>query len=284
MDSSGVDIRATFFQDAVDKFYEILEPTKSYTFCDGIVKAANAQYNTCKSSFEITFDANADIQPCKDQQKIQVQYDFCAGIATLENAPTPATVDVAAMVLEVEEVSSFVPEGKENETHKRSIVLIDDSGCKIAWTLWGANATADPPETGNLILIRHTRLTEYHGRTLSGASQWETVYEEQLSSSSPDDAPAKRVQELWQWKQQQREALETAIVNARSLTIAETTTSVTTAHEENDVANTVTPAATKRKVADVSPDDDDLSKANKQLKKEDTTDENAIIQSQVASG
>ena len=71
LDSSGVDLRFTFFKEAVDRFYEMLEVDGVYTFSNGKLKVANAQYNTCKSSFECTFDQNAEIHRVDDDNVIQ---------------------------------------------------------------------------------------------------------------------------------------------------------------------------------------------------------------------
>jgi len=61
LDASGVNVEEIFFQDAIDKFYEVLQVGQTYSLSDGKLKAANKQYNTCKSNLEITFGADADI-------------------------------------------------------------------------------------------------------------------------------------------------------------------------------------------------------------------------------
>jgi len=55
LDKEGGEIRATFFNDAVDKFESTLQIGKCYVFSRGNVKIANKQFNPCNHRYEITF-------------------------------------------------------------------------------------------------------------------------------------------------------------------------------------------------------------------------------------
>ena len=71
VDSSGDDIRCTFFKEAVDAYYTRLEKGKVYTFQNGRLKIGNPKYNNCKSEYEITFGMDVQIEgPFEDQQRL----------------------------------------------------------------------------------------------------------------------------------------------------------------------------------------------------------------------
>ena len=93
LDSSGTDVKCTFFKEAVDKFYNLLEEGRVYTFSGGRLKVANMQYNTCKSQFEITFDQNSEIHLQDDAEDIQESYEFVK-IASLSEMEPSGFVDI----------------------------------------------------------------------------------------------------------------------------------------------------------------------------------------------
>lgn len=55
MDLAGDQIEATFFKEAVDKFYGILEQGKIYLFANGAVKLANKKFTSIKNDYCLTF-------------------------------------------------------------------------------------------------------------------------------------------------------------------------------------------------------------------------------------
>ena len=46
LDAEGSEIRGTFFKEAVDKFYDMLQEDQVYTFSGGRIKMANRQYTS----------------------------------------------------------------------------------------------------------------------------------------------------------------------------------------------------------------------------------------------
>jgi replication factor A1 len=192
LDSSGVDVKATFFKEAVDKFYTMIEEGKVYTFSGGRMKVANMQYNTCKSNFEITFDQNAEIHLDNDAGDIRRHnYDFVPNIAHLEQVEPNKTVDVLAIVKSVGEPTRLVSKKTGNELTKCDMTLVDDSGVEINMTLWGDKANGAPSEFANnpVVAFRRCRVSDFGGKSLS------------LSGSAdirPDDV-AEQVHRLEQW-------------------------------------------------------------------------------------
>jgi len=171
LDASDMNIKATFFKEAVDKFHPLLEEDKVYQLSGGRLKQANPQYNTCKSNFEITFDMNSEIHletgdTCT--QIAQQTYDFCP-IANLENIDPGKFVDIIGVIKSASEQSSIISKKSGKEMIKADLVVADDSGAEVNCTVWGdvakkaATEFADNP----VVAIRRARVSDFGGRTLS---------------------------------------------------------------------------------------------------------------------
>merc|ERR1712238_493051 len=168
LDSSGTDIRATMFKEAVEKFHGMLEEDKVYSFSVGRLKVANAQYNTCKSGIEITFDQNSEIRLDNDSGDIQQQiYEFVK-IAALEQTDPNTNVDLLAVVKSVGPVTTIISKKTGNEIPKAEIVLVDDSGTEVNCTVWGDRSQKVQIEyQGNPILaLRQVRVSDFGGRSV----------------------------------------------------------------------------------------------------------------------
>ena len=62
VDELGTEIRATIFNDAVDKFSPLLEVGRVYIVSRGRVKAANRQYSMVNNDYEITLDSHSVVE------------------------------------------------------------------------------------------------------------------------------------------------------------------------------------------------------------------------------
>jgi len=171
LDSSGTDVKGTFFKEAVDKFFNFLEEDQVYNFSGGRLKVANTQWNRCKSQFEITFDQNSDIQ--LDQggaDDIRESFDFVK-IAAIEQSQPNDFVDILGMVKNVGEVATIVSKKSGKELTKCELTVEDDSGAEITLTMWGDTAqTAQTTFAGTpLVAFKRARVSDWGGRTLSGS-------------------------------------------------------------------------------------------------------------------
>lgn len=178
VDSSGSDIRATFFKEAVDRFYNQLVEGNIYTFSGGKLKVANAKWNNCKSPHEITFDQNSEIHLCSQATIQDAPYDFVENIASLESLSVEdekqINIDLLAYVQSVGEVSSLVSKKQGKEFTKCDVNLVDDSEAQITVTLWGDQAykAKSTFPVGEMVAVRRARLSGYGGgKSLSGPRQ-----------------------------------------------------------------------------------------------------------------
>lgn len=170
LDSKGGEIRATMFNDAVDKFYELLRPGGVFYFTGGKIKMANRKFSNVDNDYEVSFDQNSEISPApEDGQISQMNYAF-KKIAMIETLPADSNVDVIGVVRDVGPVSEITSKAGK-QLFKRDISLVDDSNAEIKLTMWNEQAREDCSSwTNNVVAIKGCRVSEYNGRTISTLS------------------------------------------------------------------------------------------------------------------
>jgi replication factor A1 len=68
IDGFGTPIQATFFNDTVDKFFNLLKENSVYLFSNGEVRLANKKFSAIKNDYCIVFNINAEITSVGDDQ------------------------------------------------------------------------------------------------------------------------------------------------------------------------------------------------------------------------
>lgn len=136
VDESG-EIRATAFNEQVDKFFSLIEVNKVYYFSKGTLKIANKQFTAVKNDYEMTFNNETSVMPCEDDRHLPtVQFDF-TGIDDLESKSKDSLVDVIGICKSYEDATKITVRSNNREVAKRNIYLMDTSGKVVTATLWG---------------------------------------------------------------------------------------------------------------------------------------------------
>uniref|UniRef100_A0A8C1U5C4 Replication protein A subunit n=1 Tax=Cyprinus carpio TaxID=7962 RepID=A0A8C1U5C4_CYPCA len=165
VDESG-EIRATGFNNEVDKFFSLIEQGKVYYISKGTLKIANKQFCTLKNDYEMTLNGETTISPCEDSQDVpMVQCDFVS-IADLESREKDAIVDVIGVCKNTEDVTRIMTKNSR-EVSKRNIQLMDMSGRIIQLTMWGTDAETFDGSGQPVLAIKGARLSDFGGRSLS---------------------------------------------------------------------------------------------------------------------
>lgn len=183
VDESGGETRATFFNKAVDAFYDRILPGKVYTMSKGQVKTANKRFWS-RSEYEITFEENSIIELCDDADCDAIpalRYDF-KEIKDISNMDVGGSVDIKGVVVEVRDTTT-VSLRSGGEKRKRSLMIADESDTKCEFTIWGEKADEFKEDLGTVVFIKNARIGDFGGRNLS--SQGSTHIE-----FSPDDQRA----------------------------------------------------------------------------------------------
>ncbi|XP_053552909.1 replication protein A 70 kDa DNA-binding subunit-like, partial [Bombina bombina] len=131
------EIRATGFNEQVDKFYSLIEVNKVYYFSKGTLKIANKQYTSVKNDYEMTFNGETSVIPCDDSSDVPtVQFEFVP-ISELENKNKDTLLDIIGICKSYEDATKITVKSNNREVSKRNIHLMDTSGKMVTTTLWG---------------------------------------------------------------------------------------------------------------------------------------------------
>jgi len=173
MDKDESEIGGVFFKETCDKWYQILEVGKVYTFSGGKIKPGNPQYSI--GQFEITFDNNTQIIPVNESDasasSIKTQTFKFTSIDSLPNVAENTTVDIIGFVKSAAEWNEIIT--KTGKTlQKRELEVVDKSNCMIRVTLWGEKATSNDYnwDACPIVAFKGCRVGGYGGRSLSAGS------------------------------------------------------------------------------------------------------------------
>jgi len=192
LDAAGGEIRASFFNQAADKFFEMLEKGKCFTFSKGSIRIANKAYNNTNHKYELSFDALAEVHAVGDDSSIEAFKFSFVNIRTIQNKSVPCTVDICGIITSFKPFMSIT--GKDGqELVKREIVVADDTATSMQVTLWGDRAKQEDKvfENNPVISLKTVQVKEWKetkaGSLVSGGAMI-------FNQDSPE---AKRVQQWW---------------------------------------------------------------------------------------
>ncbi|PVD31676.1 hypothetical protein C0Q70_07094 [Pomacea canaliculata] len=166
LDESG-EIRATGFNEAVDKFYDMLEVNKVYYVSKGSLKTANKQYSNLKNDYEMSLNNDTIIEPCSENVDLPtMNFDFVP-INQMEKHAPNSVIDVVGVVKVCNDVSTVVGRQTQKEITKRDLQIVDQSGVAINLTLWGDEAVKFNGNGHPVIAVKGAKLSDFGGRSLS---------------------------------------------------------------------------------------------------------------------
>ncbi|KAI8884645.1 putative replication factor-A protein 1 [Backusella circina FSU 941] len=170
LDQSG-EIKATGFNDHVDRFYNLLEEGKIYYISKARVSMAKKQFSNLTNEYELMFENGTEIEVCPSQEAAipQMNYDFVK-IADIDKHEKLAIIDVMGVITEDQGVSEIVSKATGKPTTKRDVILADDSKKQIRLTLWDAQAQDFDASGFPVLAIKGARVGDWGGRTLSSTA------------------------------------------------------------------------------------------------------------------
>eukprot|EP00746_Dinoflagellata_sp_MGD_P146618 gnl/MRDRNA2_/MRDRNA2_79066_c0_seq1.p1 gnl/MRDRNA2_/MRDRNA2_79066_c0~~gnl/MRDRNA2_/MRDRNA2_79066_c0_seq1.p1 ORF type:complete len:489 (+),score=116.86 gnl/MRDRNA2_/MRDRNA2_79066_c0_seq1:88-1467(+) len=193
LDAEGGQIRATFFNEAVDMYQSVLKTGQVFFLSGGNLRVADARYKTCNHRYEISFDRGCNIEKASDDDKSidLVRFEF-VDLRTVQSKPLPCIVDLCGVIQSFQDVAKITAKAG-HELIKRDIVIADDTGYTLNVTLWGAEAQRkDSDFQGNPVLAaKAIRINDFSGRSGSSISNSQIQV-------NPENVPeVKRLKEWW---------------------------------------------------------------------------------------
>ncbi|PWN54342.1 replication factor-a protein [Violaceomyces palustris] len=170
LDESG-EIKATGFNDAVDKFFPLLQENKVYLISKAKVNIAKKQFSNLQNEYEITFESHSEIEECHDASDVpEVKYEFVP-IDQLESVEPNQTCDVIGVLDSYGELSEIISKASQKPVAKRELSLVDQSSRSVRLTLWGKSAESFPNNAGvdekPVIAFKGVKVGDFGGRSLS---------------------------------------------------------------------------------------------------------------------
>jgi len=166
MDGSG-QIRATGFNQELEKFYEMLVIDSVYYVSRANLKTANRQYSKIDNDYEMTFGNDTVIELCHETENVPQVTLNVTPLQELPNINPSDLVDVIAVVKSTGDLATITTKATQKELQKRELYIIDNSNTQVTCTLWGKQAEEFDGSEHPVILFKGVRVSDFGGRSLS---------------------------------------------------------------------------------------------------------------------
>ncbi|GAB5586089.1 Replication factor A protein 1 [Umbelopsis nana] len=169
IDKSG-EIKATCFNDQVDRLQPILEENKTYYISKARVSMAKKQFSNLNNDYELVFDSATEIAECNDESLPTMAFNFVP-IAKLDDGIDKGdTVDIIGVVKEDEGIQEIVSKASGKPVKKRQLTVVDMSKKQIKLTLWDRQAENFDSSNFPVVACKGCRVSDFGGRSLSMSS------------------------------------------------------------------------------------------------------------------
>jgi len=179
-DVKGTEIKASWFNEAADKF-NFLTEGKVYTFHRGQVKVANKKYNQLKHQYELNFNADAVITEVAEEaaafENLTHSYNFTE-LRDLRSKALPCYIDLCVVVKEqtpARELANAPPKEDGSPAEPRFIhklLTVDASEHSLEIAVFGEKREEDLK--GKCLVVKRCAVKEYQGGR-GGATDWKNV-------------------------------------------------------------------------------------------------------------
>lgn len=129
VDDSGTSIEATFWREAADRWYTLLEEGGVYLMSRGAVKPANRKFSAVRNDYTLHFDSNTEIERLADDavdaSAMQAKIDVVPICQLAAFADKKATVDLLGVVVAAGTLGSVKRKSDSAELARRDLTLVD---------------------------------------------------------------------------------------------------------------------------------------------------------------
>lgn len=194
VDEEGTSIEATFWRDAADRYHEMLEEGKVYTFSRGSVKVANKTYNRTRNDYCLNFDASSTVEESADVidasvMQTRLKFEKIDQLPVFVDKKAP--VDVIGVVTSVGATGSIKRKSDQQEVVRRELTLADESLKTVQLTLWGEKAEIEGEKLHAMVqagqcpvlAVSGCRVGSYNGVTLSTSMRSNVMIDPDVSEA-----------------------------------------------------------------------------------------------------
>ncbi|OWB73514.1 hypothetical protein B5S31_g3260 [[Candida] boidinii] len=166
LDETG-EIRATGFNDAADKFYDLLQEGKVYYISRCRMNSAKPQFSNLKHQYELQFDRDTQIEECDDDNNVpKLHFDFVP-LNEIQNLDPNAIIDVIGVLKDVKELKEITARSTGKPFNRRDVVIVDPSHFAMNISLWNKDAVEFNLPSGSVIALKGAKVQDFGGRSLS---------------------------------------------------------------------------------------------------------------------
>jgi len=171
VDESDSEIRATMFNGAVDKLFDMFQEGKVYIISKGSLRPSNKSFSSIKNTQELMLDESSTVIPVDDDRNIPIFHYALTPISELGNVEDNAVIDIIGMVIEVKDIHEFVSKTSQKNLKKRSVILCDfkqqqesaSERYQVELTFWGDLAEKVSLDVPSVALFKGVKKGSYLG-------------------------------------------------------------------------------------------------------------------------
>jgi len=131
---------------------------------------ANPKFNTLPNEYEISLNADAEVDYADDDDSIKKQqFDFCT-FDRLSDVPENEFVDIIGVVTYISSIAEITSKKTNKTLTKRSLTVSDQSLKAVDLTLWGKQAeqyNEQELKDNPIIAVKKCRVSNFGGKSLS---------------------------------------------------------------------------------------------------------------------
>lgn len=166
LDETG-EIKATAFNTAAEKFYDILQENGVYYVTKASIQTAKKQFSNLSNDNEINLDKDSVIESANDESGVpQMQFNFIK-LDQIQNIENNSVIDVLGIIKNVEEKREIISKSTGKPYDRRDITIVDQSQFAINVGLWNKLARDFNLDTGTPIAIKGCKVNDFNGKQLS---------------------------------------------------------------------------------------------------------------------
>lgn len=166
LDETG-EIKATAFNAAAEKFFDIFQENGVYYVTKASIQTAKKQFSNLANDNEINLDKDSIVEPANDESGVpQMQFNFTK-LDQIQNIENNTIVDVLGIVKNVEEKREIISKSTGKPYDRRDITIVDQSQFAINVGLWNKLARDFNLDPGTPIAIKGCKVNDFNGKQLS---------------------------------------------------------------------------------------------------------------------
>ncbi|KAK9501699.1 hypothetical protein O3M35_012375 [Rhynocoris fuscipes] len=163
VDESG-EIRATGFNEQVDKFYEMIEESKVYFVSKCQIKMANKKFCSLNNDYEMTFTNDTRVVPCLEDDRTipTLQFNFVK-LSSIQESEPETILDFIGVCKSAGDVVTLTSKTTNRELKKREVTVVDSSLASVTLTLWGSQAEEFNGDNQPIVAVKGGKISEFQG-------------------------------------------------------------------------------------------------------------------------